>query len=103
MRVKLLLNNFLKLIIRIGGDQLGIQVGIIGCGSIAKNRHAPEYISNRYVSNIVFYDRNPERAKALADQFGGSIAKSVDRKSTRLNSSHVAISYAVFCLKKESH
>src|SRR5437870_8119575 len=27
--------------------------------------------------------------------------KEVDRKSTRLNSSHVAISYAVFCLKKK--
>src|SRR5690625_6740518 len=26
---------------------------------------------------------------------------SADRKSTRLNSSHVAISYAVFCLKKK--
>src|SRR3984893_19203210 len=26
-----------------------------------------------------------------------------DRKSTRLNSSHVAISYAVFCLHKEQH
>src|SRR5690625_7425759 len=26
-----------------------------------------------------------------------------DRKSTRLNSSHVAISYAVFCLKKKTH
>src|SRR5690625_6349276 len=26
-----------------------------------------------------------------------------DRKSTRLNSSHVAISYAVFCLKKQNH
>src|SRR5439155_24071343 len=26
-----------------------------------------------------------------------------DRKSTRLNSSHVAISYAVFCLKKKSN
>src|SRR5690625_7132791 len=26
-----------------------------------------------------------------------------DRKSTRLNSSHVAISYAVFCLKKKKH
>src|SRR5690625_5564122 len=25
-----------------------------------------------------------------------------DRKSTRLNSSHVAISYAVFCLKKKN-
>src|SRR5215208_1827184 len=28
-------------------------------------------------------------------------AAPVDRKSTRLNSSHVAISYAVFCLKKK--
>src|SRR3989442_9713357 len=27
--------------------------------------------------------------------------KNVDRKSTRLNSSHVRISYAVFCLKKK--
>src|SRR5690625_6235473 len=27
----------------------------------------------------------------------------IDRKSTRLNSSHVAISYAVFCLKKKTH
>src|SRR5207249_5801754 len=27
--------------------------------------------------------------------------KDVDRKSTRLNSSHVSISYAVFCLKKK--
>src|SRR5690606_40273377 len=26
-----------------------------------------------------------------------------DRKSTRLNSSHVKISYAVFCLKKKTH
>src|SRR5207253_7591196 len=26
-----------------------------------------------------------------------------DRKSTRLNSSHVAISYAVFCLKKKKY
>src|SRR5258705_9931491 len=26
-----------------------------------------------------------------------------DRKSTRLNSSHLGISYAVFCLKKKNH
>src|SRR6202045_2978179 len=31
------------------------------------------------------------------------IARRRDRKSTRLNSSHVAISYAVFCLKKKKH
>src|SRR5690606_40030698 len=30
---------------------------------------------------------------------GQNVADSVDRKSTRLNSSHVKISYAVFCLK----
>src|SRR5256885_13092310 len=27
----------------------------------------------------------------------------LDRKSTRLNSSHLVISYAVFCLKKKNH
>src|SRR5699024_12174913 len=30
-----------------------------------------------------------------------NIAEQKDRKSTRLNSSHVSISYAVFCLKKK--
>src|SRR5437868_9034816 len=30
-----------------------------------------------------------------------TISPSIDRKSTRLNSSHVSISYAVFCLKKK--
>src|ERR1039457_6014043 len=29
--------------------------------------------------------------------------KEIDRKSTRLNSSHLVISYAVFCLKKKDH
>src|SRR5699024_12254671 len=31
------------------------------------------------------------------------LTSSLDRKSTRLNSSHVSISYAVFCLKKKKH
>src|SRR5690606_1043062 len=36
--------------------------------------------------------------------FPGAICTSVkDRKSTRLNSSHVKISYAVFCLKKKTN
>src|SRR5690606_41345372 len=35
---------------------------------------------------------------------GLSVPRNVtDRKSTRLNSSHVKISYAVFCLKKKNH
>src|SRR5690625_6856436 len=36
--------------------------------------------------------------KQLVTNKAGTIS---DRKSTRLNSSHVAISYAVFCLKKK--
>src|SRR5207248_5007722 len=32
---------------------------------------------------------------------GGQIREDEDRKSTRLNSSHRTISYAVFCLKKK--
>src|SRR5256885_7865333 len=32
---------------------------------------------------------------------GGGVIGAMDRKSTRLNSSHLVISYAVFCLKKK--
>src|SRR5205807_5028211 len=32
----------------------------------------------------------------------GTVFGAVDRKSTRLNSSHLVISYAVFCLKKKN-
>src|SRR5439155_12926024 len=46
------------------------------------------------------------RAPALGGRRGPDAAQlpqalGPDRKSTRLNSSHVAISYAVFCLKKK--
>src|SRR5205807_9789897 len=36
-----------------------------------------------------------------AGQRAGDGGQGVDRKSTRLNSSHLVISYAVFCLKKK--
>src|SRR5438034_11465672 len=32
----------------------------------------------------------------------GRVGRRLDRKSTRLNSSHTVISYAVFCLKKKT-
>src|SRR5207253_3373141 len=40
--------------------------------------------------------------RVLADYLGHPEQWWIDRKSTRLNSSHVAISYAVFCLKKKN-
>src|SRR3712207_6955708 len=47
---------------------------------------------------------DPRLKVLVLDQSGGAAAArnaGVDRKSTRLNSSHANISYAVFCLKKK--
>src|SRR3712207_8972468 len=55
--------------------------------------------------------RLPRRGAPAALQHGGASGRHAgwpdagdpDRKSTRLNSSHANISYAVFCLKKKKH
>src|SRR5690606_41713310 len=46
--------------------------------------------------------RGPASARRLNNTFRKSLNRR-DRKSTRLNSSHVKISYAVFCLKKNNY
>src|SRR5215813_1508189 len=44
---------------------------------------------------------NSRQDRALLATFDSQVELRQDRKSTRLNSSHVRISYAVFCLKKK--
>src|SRR5699024_11875699 len=45
---------------------------------------------------------NPKEAQETHETFVKTVKlASLDRKSTRLNSSHVSISYAVFCLQKK--
>src|SRR3712207_7508146 len=63
------------------GDSTGARVRVVGRLRRARQRGAGE-VDGRFV---------PGRLDAL------------DRKSTRLNSSHANISYAVFCLKKKKH
>src|SRR5437868_11414667 len=46
--------------------------------------------------------RELRRGDRLPDLLRSSRRGTSDRKSTRLNSSHVSISYAVFCVKKKS-
>src|SRR5690606_41731962 len=45
--------------------------------------------------------QRPNLGQDLLALFPVGLGIGVDRKSTRLNSSHVKISYAVFCLKKK--
>src|SRR3712207_8505726 len=47
--------------------------------------------------------RSPARADGIAVQPAPPGSTPRDRKSTRLNSSHANISYAVFCLKKKNN
>src|SRR3712207_8278891 len=42
------------------------------------------------------------RNEVEAFEYGYNVVNEEDRKSTRLNSSHANISYAVFCLKKKN-
>src|SRR5258708_30715470 len=42
-------------------------------------------------------------ARGVGDRVAGAAPAGGDRKSTRLNSSHQIISYAVFCLKKKKN
>src|SRR5207253_3733021 len=46
-------------------------------------------------------DRYRLRTRHLRGHADGVLETPIDRKSTRLNSSHVATSYAGFCLKKK--
>src|SRR5262245_63910942 len=47
-------------------------------------------------------EMHPERVRVVEHEGRCNRGMSADRKSTRLNSSHLGISYAVFCLKKKT-
>src|SRR5438309_5574101 len=70
-----------------GGDGDTAQLEQIGRVGV----HAPPHDDARLVARIA---REVQRLP-------GVLPVGVDRKSTRLNSSHSSISYAVFCLKKK--
>src|SRR5256885_15425255 len=71
-----------------------------------------DHVANLATAQMLFLQaEDPERDIQLyINSPGGSITAGfaiydtmqLDRKSTRLNSSHLVISYAVFCLKKKS-
>src|SRR5690625_6863170 len=70
------------------------EVAILGVSRLAVKPvwDGSEFVPRKMLPLSLSYDH-----KAL----NGGDAGRLDRKITRLNSSHVAISYAVFCLKKK--
>src|SRR5690606_40896637 len=65
----------------------GLFVSLVGLVVLHRFRRAKGYVPTQSNANVV-------------QDVGQHVM--VDRKSTRLNSSHVKISYAVFCLKKKT-
>src|SRR5690606_34672367 len=67
------------------------------------NSYAPEHLEILSKEPFDHLGRISEASEILLGQHTPcSIGNFGDRKSTRLNSSHVKISYAVFCLKKKT-
>src|SRR5256885_11690641 len=69
---------------RLASDDLGAVAGI----ELQGQRHLAAGDRKRVEDRAIDLQREADRG---------------DRKSTRLNSSHLVISYAVFCLKKKNH
>src|SRR5690242_20919484 len=59
--------------------------------AVKDDQPARRFAKDQLKAFVERVERLEEEKKAIADE---------DRKSTRLNSSHMSISYAVFCMKK---
>src|SRR5438132_4713574 len=103
-----------------------IHIGLIGGGNITET-HARAARAIPGVEISAIHGTNNEKIARLCHEHGGTpyqdfdaflkhrpmdlviigspsgLHATQDRKSTRLNSSHTVISYAVFCLKKKKH
>src|SRR5690606_40893710 len=76
--------------------------------SFLQRSHQVAALQGRHHPAVEFFRAErlaQEIVGAMLDELGAErafgIGGNADRKSTRLNSSHVKISYAVFCLKKK--
>src|SRR5690606_40386405 len=80
-----------------------------GCGGVATQGVVKEHVDELHIALAAAhvavaviqegFGHVFDRGVAVLDGFEPHLC-ALDRKSTRLNSSHVKISYAVFCLKK---
>src|SRR5690348_18145237 len=71
--------------------------------TLFRSLHAPVALAAAKAGKILLCEKPLAMSVAEAEQMAAAARKvPKDRKSTRLNSSHPSISYAVFCLKKKN-
>src|SRR5690625_7121164 len=80
------------------GDPIALLDQEAALTGLREKIHQPDFIPG-LVRKLLL--DNPHRLRLSLRPDTHYIRNAQDRKSTRLNSSHVAISYAVFCLKKK--
>src|SRR5438034_8557379 len=66
--------------------------------AMAHEVRSDEFVENVQLTHVHRFYEPPDQNSGL---LAGHMETPLDRKSTRLNSSHTVISYAVFCLKKK--
>src|SRR2546426_7754526 len=76
-----------------------MEVRFVEYFSMAQGRHA--VVSRCSLPEVPHAHPVCPRPQRRSRKTPGSVGGKTDRKSTRLNSSHLVISYAVFCLKKK--
>src|SRR5690606_42031509 len=81
-----------------GGEALLARAWRLAVGMDELQRTAPVAIA---LAEAAWLRGDHAQARAIVDPVYREARRLAERKSTRLNSSHVKISYAVFCLKKK--
>src|SRR5262245_64959847 len=84
-------SRYFPMFMTAAGTVFPAKVFVIGAGVAGLQAIAT---AKRLGANVFATDVRPE----VKEQIESVGAKYIDRKSTRLNSSHLGISYAVFCL-----
>src|SRR5690606_40809117 len=79
----------------------GVVSAASGAAAVAYVTQALRLAQSQVLDAVVGAPHNEQAIHEAGIAFNGYPGLVADRKSTRLNSSHVKISYAVFCLKKK--
>src|SRR5689334_24574861 len=82
-----------------GGDQVSAHQQLRACLALSRKLLRSGEPLSFGMDDSLYFTEQHLAVRNMVREF----ARSEDRKSTRLNSSHSSISYAVFCLKKKTY